>query len=246
MGISMKKRILHIALWSIILIGLSFVMGFVAVEHENQTCEKILIDVDYSEGYFFVEPEDVEAMIADDGIELLGKPISAIDFQMLEKLIAASPHVKNVQVYSLISGDLKIEISQRTPILRVMPLSMRGYYLDERGVRMELSKNYTARVTLANGYIKQDMVYDLFLLATFVNKYKFWQSQVQQIYVDSAQQILLIPRVGRHKIILGEVKNLEDKFANLLALYKDGLNKVGWNQYRTIDLSYEGQIVCTK
>ncbi len=242
----MKKRLLSIVLWSITLIGLCFVMSFVAIEHKNQTCEKILIDIDYSEGYFFVESEDVAAMIAEDGIELLGKPISAINFQMLESLISSSPHVKNVQVYSLISGDLKIEINQRTPLLRVMPISMSGFYLDDDGARMELSNSYTARVTLANGYIKEDMLNDLFLLATFVNKNKFWQSQVQQIYVDSAQQILLIPRVGRHKIILGEVKNLEDKFGRLLALYKDGLNKIGWNKYRTIDLSYAGQIVCTK
>ena len=246
MGISMKKRILQIVLWSIVLIGLSLVMGFVAVEHSNQTCEKILVDIDYSEGYFFVEPEDVQAMIRDDGLELLGKPISAIDFQLLESLIATNPHVEDVQVYSLISGDLKIEISQRTPLLRVMPLSMRGFYLDKNGVQMKLSGKYTARVTLANGHIDKDMVNDLFLLATFVNNNKFWQSQVQQIYVDSAQQILLIPRVGRHKIILGEVKNLDYKFRNLLALYKDGFNKLGWNQYRTIDLSYKGQIVCTK
>ena len=221
-------------------------MGFVAVEHRNQTCEKILVEIDYSEGCFFVEPEDVKVMIRNDGIELLGKPISAIDFQMLESLIATNPHIENVQVYSLISGDLKIKISQRTPLLRVMPLSMGGFYLDENGGQMKLSGKYTARVTLANGYIEHDMMNDLFLLATFVNNNKFWRSQVQQIYVDSAQHILLIPRVGRHKIILGEVKNLEDKFANLLALYKDGLNKIGWNQYRTIDLSYEGQIVCTK
>jgi len=221
-------------------------MGFVAVEHRNQTCEKILVEIDYSEGCFFVEPEDVKVMIRNDGIELLGKPISAIDFQMLESLIATNPHIENVQVYSLIAGDLKIKISQRTPLLRVMPLSMGGFYLDENGGQMKLSGKYTARVTLANGYIEHDMMNDLFLLATFVNKNKFWRSQVQQIYVDSAQHILLIPRVGRHKIILGEVKNLEDKFANLLALYKDGLNKIGWNQYRTIDLSYEGQIVCTK
>ncbi|PCH94115.1 MAG: hypothetical protein COB85_05960 [Bacteroidetes bacterium] len=246
MGIPIKKRLLQIGLWSFIFVGLAFVMGFVAVEHRNQNCEKIHVEIDYSEGYFFVEPEDVRAMIRNDGIELLGKPISAIDFQMLESLIANNPHVENVQVYSLISGDLKIEISQRTPMLRLMPRSMRGFYLDKKGVRMELSKKYTARVTLANGFIKNDMVSDLFLLATFVNNNKFWQSQLQQIYVDSAQQILLIPRVGRHKIILGEVRNLENKFSHLLAFYKDGLNKIGWNRYETIDLSYEGQIVCTK
>jgi cell division protein FtsQ len=32
----------------------------------------------------------------------------------------------------------------------------------------------------------------------------------------------------------------------LMTFYKEGLNKVGWNAYLTINLKYKNQIVCTK
>ena len=90
------------------------------------------------------------------------------------------------------------------------------------------------------------MLEDLFLLATFVNKNQFWKSQVQQIYVAWAQEIQLIPRVGKHKILLGDVSDLDEKFDNLLNFYKYGLNNVGWDKYKSVDLSFKDQVVCKK
>jgi cell division protein FtsQ len=52
--------------------------------------------------------------------------------------------------------------------------------------------------------------------------------------------------VGNHKIILGDCSDLEQKFKKLFAFYKDGLNKIGWNTYKTINLKYKNQVVCTR
>ena len=111
---------------------------------------------------------------------------------------------------------------------------------------MPVSNNYTANVILANGYVDLVSVDDLKMLATFVNKNKFWKSQILQIYVDWAGSIQLVPRVGNHKIILGDCSDLEQKFNKLFAFYKDGLNKIGWNTYKTINLKYKNQVVCTR
>ncbi|MEP7169164.1 MAG: cell division protein FtsQ, partial [Bacteroidota bacterium] len=74
----------------------------------------------------------------------------------------------------------------------------------------------------------------------------FWNAQVEQIYVTEQSEIELIPRVGNHRIILGDASQLDEKFNKLMIFYKQGLNNTGWNNYNTINLKFTNQVVCTK
>ena len=75
---------------------------------------------------------------------------------------------------------------------------------------------------------------------------RFWSSQIDQIYVDSDDEIDLIPRLGNNLIHLGSIENLEGKLNNLEEFYREVLPQVGWNYYSRIDLEYRDQIVCKK
>jgi cell division protein FtsQ len=69
---------------------------------------------------------------------------------------------------------------------------------------------------------------------------------VEQIYLNEKGEYELIPRVGAHVVKFGSFENYREKFRNLKAFYKKGLNNVGWNQYLYINLKYDNQIICTK
>ena len=240
-----KKIFLSIA-WVLVLIGLIVIMGFVESKQNNTICEKVSINIDQSVGCFFVEKNGVLKMIKKEGIEIVGKPISAIDFQLLERVAHSHPFVKEVEVYSTLSGEVRVEITQKKPSIRIMSDVLGDFYLDQFGERLPLSKNYTDRVLLASGNIHSKHLKDLFLLATFVNKNKFWNAQLQQIYVAWPHEIQLVPRVGRHKILLGDFLNVEEKLNKLMNFYQYGLNNKGWDLYSTIDLRYKNQVVCKK
>ena len=75
---------------------------------------------------------------------------------------------------------------------------------------------------------------------------EFWNRQVEQIYVEDANNVILYPRMGNHKIVLGNTDQVGDKLARMLLFYKKGLPQAGWNRYESINLAYEGQIVCKK
>ena len=132
---------------------------------------------------------------------------------------------------------------------------------------MPLSNNYTARVLVANGDInepyqlnystdiisssKKDelnrhcVLCDIYNIAKFIYNDEFWRSQIEQIYVRNGEY-KLIPRVGSQVVLFGGINNLEEKFIKLEALYKQGFSQVGWNKYKTINLKYTNQIICTK
>jgi cell division protein FtsQ len=86
----------------------------------------------------------------------------------------------------------------------------------------------------------------VYKLAEFITNDKFWNSQIEQIYVNNNYEFELIPRVGSHIIELGRAEDLNEKFENLKILYLRGFNNLGWNQYEKISLKYKNQVVCTK
>ena len=93
----------------------------------------------------------------------------------------------------------------------------------------------------------------VYMLADYIRHHEFWNDQVQQVFVNADGDLELIPRVGNHTIILGDVtagqngeKELNEKFKKLFLFYKEGLSKQGWDKYSAINLKYKDQVVCTK
>ena len=154
--------------------------------------------------------------------------------------------IANVEVYKTPSGIIKMEVEQKMPILRVM--SVRGnYYVDNIGTTMPVSRRYVAHVPVVSGYVEKDLaVTDLYKFALFLQENKFWNNQIEQIYVHPDNEVELIPRVGNHRIILGTFQDFQEKLDNLELFYEQAIPKVGWEKYSIINLKYKNQIVCTK
>jgi cell division protein FtsQ len=107
--------------------------------------------------------------------------------------------------------------------------------------------NVNIDLCIATGNITKDYAKKkLIELAKFIYKNKFWDKQIEQIHVTENREIELYPRVGEHVIVLGPPENFQKKLENLMIFYKNGLSKTGWNKYSIINLSYDGQVVCTK
>ena len=87
---------------------------------------------------------------------------------------------------------------------------------------------------------------ELYKLAQYLENDDFWRDQVDQIWVDDRKDIRLIPRVGAHSIVLGNMDRYQEKFDNLTSFYLNGLNVIGWDKYDKINVKFKGQIVCTK
>ena len=94
---------------------------------------------------------------------------------------------------------------------------------------------------------------DFMKLLTFVESVEnddFWRSEVVQIAAHTtpsgALEVELTPRSGRFTILFGRLEEVERKFGKLERFYRRGLPSIGWNEYRTIDIRYNDQVVCKK
>ena len=254
--IKLKKILVTIA-WSGIVLGLMVVMGFVNHTRKQTKCSGININMDYSDGLFFIDEDDVRNHIYNVHGDLIGEAIQGINIGNLENELAKMNAVKTAEVYTDLKGNLSIEITQRKPIVRAFTEDGKSGYIDESGEWMNLSKKFTARVIVINGSLpkwddsmsateKDSQWNALYYLTQNIRSDAFLNAQFEQIYVKKDGDIVLIPRVGKHSILLGNTDDLNKKFEKLKLFYKDGIAKVDWNKYKQIDLRYKDQVVCTK
>jgi len=241
-------------------------LGFVGKYQKSRLCEDIVIDIDRSNNNFFVEQEDIYAMVYHTTDSVVGRDISTIDTESMEYKINNHPSVFNSEVYKTIDGRLIVQVEQRTPVIRLFSYNGDSYYIDSTGSIMPTSKRYTARVLVANGHIYDSfidvvelnakempdslrsrfIVDDLFQMVEFIRNHDFWEAQIEQLYVNKELEFELIPRVGNHRIVFGDASFIEQKFNKLKIFYEKGLSKTGWNEYSIINLKFANQVVCTK
>jgi cell division protein FtsQ len=253
--------------WIISISALFLTLGFVGKEKNSVKCKVVSISITDESGNEFITENDVLDLLNSNGKQPVGKTMNDINIGLLEKLVNSNPFVANAEVFSTINGEVNIDIRQRVPIIRIINGKDEHFYIDDQGEFMPVSQNYTAPLMVANGFIfdtyserkvpqynivtkdsveTKPMITQIFELAQFITNDQFWNAQIEQIYVSEQLEIELIPRVGNHRIILGDATELDQKFKKLMIFYKQGLNKIGWNNYSVINLKYTNQVVCTK
>jgi cell division protein FtsQ len=155
-----------------------------------------------------------------------------------------------------LNGKLHVYVKQREPLFRVINQHGESYYVEKSGMKIPFLQNYPIRVPVLSGmieetmsdssYVKSRLLQEAMLLFAEIRSDVFLDAQIEQVYVDKFKDLLLIPKVGNHTIVMGNTERLSDKLHALKLFYHEALNKLGWDIYREIDLRYKGQIVARK
>jgi len=254
-----KKRIWKYILislcWLVSLGGLVVLMSFIEIKKAEVICKDVKVYIPGNQ--YFIDKEEIDNILQIKNHQLIGHSLESINIQALESKLKANPFIESAKVYSDMDGIIWVEITQRQPILRIMNQADQDFYVDQHGLKIPLSDNFTARVLAANGFIDEpfsgkidtlhtELAREIFATADYIRKDSLWDAQIGQIYVDQDHEIELIPRVGNQRILLGNADSLDAKFRNLLAFYKKALPQVGWDAYKTINIKYANQVIGVK
>lgn len=209
-------------------------------------------------GAYLIDSMDVIRLVERSlGMSLDEQTSSLIDEDRVERVLEEDPFVKNAEVLLTANSKVKINVEQRQPILRVMDNLNAAYYLDRDGAKMPLSKHFAARTLVATGNIpphtpefltkKNHPMQGLFALTNYILADPLWKAMIEQIYVNSHNEFVLVPKIGDQAILLGKWdSDAVGKFNRLRTFYEEGMSREGWRSYRSIDLRYRGQVVCEK
>lgn len=203
--------------------------------------------------YGFVDEDELKRILMNEKGFLLGKTnMAELNVKHMEDEAEANPWIKNAQVYVDNDKELHVYVKQGEPKLRIFEKGGRSYYLDKYGDELPLSKRYVhyAPVVTNVPELKGDSASvqiknEIIKLVNYIEKDTFWRAQVSQVVVAEKGGFELIPVLGRHKVVFGSTDRMEEKFQQLFVFYTNVLNKIGWDKYDVLDVSYKGQLVAS-
>jgi len=213
---------------------------------ENRICEGVSIEIIDSIPDGFITDEYIRSILTRNNISPEGTRLSEINLEQIERLMLEESHIERASCCYDAVGRLCIKVVPQQPVLHVISQKGEDYYLSSTGLPMPTA-GLNVELCVATGNITKKFAAEQLLeLARFIHDDLFWSEQIEQIHVVSPEEIELYPRVGQHVIELGSTENFQEKLHRLRVFYREGLERVGWNKYKTISLAYDGQVVCTK
>ena len=244
--------------WLVFLLIVGVVLLSSVAQKKNSFADGVQVEVrSLASGDKLISERDVkQALLKSFGNTLEGTELARLEVERMERVLEEDPFVQDAEAYVDQKNILHVSIYQREPMLRILDNTGGNYYLDQNGVKMPSSKNFAARVLVATGNVapyttdfrtkKRNTLKDLFALSKILLADEFFHSFIQQIHVNNAGEFILVPLVGDQKIMLGNARKMEDKLHRLKVFYQQGMPYAGWNAYETINLKYNGQVVCRK
>ena len=255
----LKPKIKKILICSGLAILVMLLFSFVETKQQNKLCRQIDVLIEEGAGNYFINNTDVINLLTNSGRDpLIGVPQKNIHLRNLETRIKTNKFVKQCQVSRDLHGNLLISIRQCRPIARVINKNAQDFYINETGELLPMSERYTARTvviiavnankTLLNGdWLGKPENIAYLQLLQFIDKDKFWKTQIAEIDMDNSGELIFYPQIGKQKIEFGKPENIEsinEKFKKLEIFYKTIIPNKSWNTYSRVNVAYKNQIIC--
>jgi len=249
----MFKKIAKIVLWSLSVILIFISLGFSIKQSHQLKCADVKIEITDSVNQRFIQNSDIRQWVHRNHQGIFGQPLQTVNLRKIEDGLRKLHAIEDVEVYTNVFRDglkswgvLVVKLKQREPVFRVVG-NTQSFYMDKLGKVIEWSPRFTPRVIIVGGLVSPDFARKKLLpLITYINNDKFLSAQIDQIYVNAVGDLSMVPRVGEQIILFGDPEDYQIKFRNLKALYTDGFKDGGWSIYKSINLEFHNQIVCTK
>ena len=258
----MVKKILKIALW--VITGAALVVLFVF--GRKWYLETPLKGID-----FHLERCHKNGFVEKDSVVSYAKAIcdlehhaaiSSVNMMKIQQLLDGNPWIEKANAYIGLNDTLVIKAKEYEPVLRVYNHDKRSVYVTKEGVIFPSKPHYSPRVIIASGNFDfpfptknsrvTDSVYansglnEALTIAMAVNSDPFLTGNIGQIYKDEHNEYELMVNNLTARVILGDTDAVNDKLSRLAALLEKFSGTEELKAYKTLNLKYNKQIVCTK
>lgn len=258
------KRFVNISFWVLALISVVAFAVYALFLYGETNSDALKIELQNKNNIELLTSEiELRTELLQNHLPIEDQKIKHLNLKEIEKNVGRISYLQEYNAYFNINGNVAITASPRKAIVRVYNAAGQHFYLGSDTVVMPLSPQHTLRLALANGALPKisnahfnrnsNEVLDLpaiykkiFTLAAKIQNDEFLDALIDQIYVKPNQEFELIPKAGIGLIEFGTIENVDDKLKRLKHFYIKGNEKINWNIYKSINLKYKNQVVCTK
>ena len=251
------KRVRDAMIWLTLIAGISALLFFSIMRKSNAEVKTLVVEIEkINDGEQLISEKEIKQILQLAAGKTITKAnIKTLNLRKLEAKLNKDKRIQRADLYFDSKNRLHAHIIQKKPIMRVIEEEGGEYYLDENGKQVPVTRGSAVRVPLVTGIrdtfslvnTKSDRpskLKQVFDIMKYVAKDPFLTALIEQAHVehDSIGDIVLIPKLGREKLIFGDASDIEAKFDNLKIFYRDGMPKLGWSRYKSLNLKYSHQV----
>jgi cell division protein FtsQ len=193
----------------------------------------------------FINQETVNKLLIENSSDVKNIGKDKLDLNKLEKRLNSHEMIEKSEVFVSINGVLKSVVKQKTPIARVFD-SNHSFYIDYKGDKMPLSANFTARVPLVSGEINKKNNAKLAELFRIIYDDEFLKKNIIGVQIMPNGSVKMLNRNYDYQIDFGGTVRMNAKLNNYKVFFQKAVLDSTLNKYKTIDLRFAQQVVCTK
>jgi len=238
------KKVLKYLFFILLVVSLSLLYSFASQRNLQKKVKDIKIEFS-GENTNFLTISMVDKLLIQNTKNVSNLKKSVIDLYGLEDQVNKNPYVAESSVFMHINGTIKTIVKQRSPIARVLHEDT-SYYIDKQGVKIPLSLIHSARVLLISGVDKSEDFKEIIALVTTILDDDFLKKEIVEIHKLDNEEYQFSVRSGNYKIDFGKLINIDIKFKKLKAFYNKAFLDKTIYEYKTINVKFHNQVVCTK
>ena len=238
------KRLLKYVTLLMLIVSVGFLYSFSSARNSQKKVSEIVVEFEEGDNNFLTHSM-VNKLLIQNNETVQNQAKSVINLYGLENKVSENPYVEDVSVFLTIDGKLKSVVKQRTPVLRIISEN-ESYYVDKQGVKVPLSSSYSARVLLVSGIENEAEIKVVLELVSLILEDNFLQKEIVGIEKSDVDEYQFTVRSGNYKIDFGKLIDVDIKFKKLKAFYNKTFEDMTIQNYKTINVKYHNQVVCTK
>ena len=210
-------------------------------------CEAVTVEVKTETGGepLFLTGDRITDELARRGIQLRGKRLDSIDLHKIERTLLSMPIYKRAEAFiAPSSSSVQIRLTEKLPLYIVQEPSGKSYYVTQGKGTITVNPTFAAYLPIVSGAVDLKMatgpVYDLMAA---LREDAYFTDYFGQVYVDETDGIVLIPRIGTTRVIMGRESNWSEKLRKWRIFAESVLPKRGMNAFSYVNLDYGTQII---
>lgn len=245
----MKMIVKKIVLLSVVILCLVAVVvggAWCSAQCDSSPCTAVQIVVEDSLERQFVDADELANYLRRHRLYPLGLSMESVDCQAIEQCLQRHDMVRNVECYKSPFGGVCVDVRQRIPVLSVVA-SDGSYYVDSDRRVMPVRNQIQVDVPVFRGAVgPRAATEEYYDFVVWLRDHRYWSSRIHNIHVVNPKYLVLSQEGLGAKIILGTLEGYTEKLEKLQKLYTQGLDKIGYPDYREYDLRFNGQVVGRK
>lgn len=213
----------------------------------SDRCEAVTVEVKTEAGGepLFLTGDRITDELARRGIQLRGKRLDSIDLRKIERTLLSMPIYKRAEAFiAPSSSSVQIRLTEKHPLYIVQEASGKSYYVTQGKGTITVNPTFAAYLPIVSGAVDLKMatgpVYDLMAA---LREDPYFTDYFGQVYVDETDGIVLIPRIGTTRVIMGRESNWSEKLRKWRIFAESVLPKRGMNAFSYVNLDYGTQII---